>query len=387
MKEIVVRGPVLSNSGYGVHSRQIAKWLIDRGENVTFQVLPWGETSWVINPDHYDGLIGKILQRTNFTPNKKYDVSFQIQLPNEWTSDIANYNVGITAGVECDKCNPSWISNILNMNKVVVPSEFTKNSFLNTSVVCEKKLVVIPESFDNAYLNTNIDNNLYNLTTNFNFLMFGQITGNNVFNDRKNIFYTLKWLCESFKDDKDVGIIIKTNSGRNTKIDKSIVKNVLKKVCTEINKGEYPKIYLLHGDLTTHEINSLYRNQSVKALVSLTRGEGYGLPILEGAVTGLPVIATNWSGHLQFMNEGKFLPIDYNLSEIHHSRIDNQIFMAGSKWAEPIEDDFKKKVKKFKSGSLIPKQWAEDLSKKLVEKFSHEEIVKLYENEFSEFLK
>lgn len=382
MKEILVRGPVLSNSGYGVHSRQIARWLIERGANVTFQVLPWGETNWIINDEFENGLIKEIFKRTNYNPNKIYDISFQIQLPHEWDTKLAKQNIGITAGVETDRCNPDWIQNVLMMDKVVVPSTFTKKSFTTTSSVLDNKIVVIPESFDDEFLNENPKEIDFKLNTKFNFLIFGQITGNNVLNDRKNIFYTIKWLCETFKSDPDVGIIIKTNAGKSSKIDKNIVRNIFSKSIEELNKGEFPRIQLLHGFLNQEEINSLYRNPKIKALVSLTRGEGYGLPLLEAATCGLPVITTNWSGQLEFLNKGKFVGIDYTLEKIHQSRIDNKVFIKDAQWAQVLEDDFKRKIKKFKSAPEFPQQWAKDLSIKLKDSFNFKSIINLYENEF-----
>ena len=124
---------------------------------------------------------------------------------------------------------------------------------------------------------------------------------------------------------------------------------------------------------------SLYKHRSVKSLISLTKGEGYGLPILEAAASALPVIATNWSGHKDFLSHGKFIEIDYRLLEIHGSRVDNKIFMKGSKWANPIEEDFKRKVAKFRSGSLIPKEWAISLSQKIQEKYSIEAVKSQYD--------
>jgi glycosyltransferase involved in cell wall biosynthesis len=177
--------------------------------------------------------------------------------------------------------------------------------------------------------------------------LFGQLTGNNPHNDRKNILFTIKWLCESFKDDPEVGIILKTNSGRNTKIDRNLVMKVLSSVLAEVRKGPYPKLHFLHGEMNDFEVANLYRNPSVKALVSLTRGEGYGLPILEAAASGLPVITTNWSGQLDFLQHTKFIGIDYSLVNLHPSRVDNKIFVQGSRWAEPNENDFKKKILKY----------------------------------------
>jgi glycosyltransferase involved in cell wall biosynthesis len=213
------------------------------------------------------------------------------------------------------------------------------------------------------------------------------LTGNNPHNDRKNTFFTLKWLCEVFKDDPEVGIVIKTNAGRNTKIDRDIVKNVLTNVVTESRRGSpYPKVHLLHGDMNDDEVAALYKHHQIKALVALTRGEGFGLPILEAATSALPVIATGWSGHLDFLKQGKFINVYYQLGEVHPSRVDDTIFMKGTKWANPDEADFKKKIAKFRQNSTTPKEWAIDLSSKLLKSHSHEAISALYDVAFKDIL-
>ena len=132
-------------------------------------------------------------------------------------------------------------------------------------------------------------------------------------------------MCDVFKDNPNVGLILKTNSGKATKIDRQITRNMLKQAISQVKKGPGPKIYLLHGHLNDNDVASLYNSDKVKALVSLTRGEGFGLPILEAAASGLPVIATNWSAYLDFMNLGRFISIDYDLVPIHQSRQDNNI--------------------------------------------------------------
>ena len=89
--KILIRGPLLSQSGYGVHSRQIFRWMLNKGYDVTCQVLPWGITPWYLNPESLSGLIGQIMKRTG-TPEQKFDMSFQIQLPDEWDSSLASKN-------------------------------------------------------------------------------------------------------------------------------------------------------------------------------------------------------------------------------------------------------------------------------------------------------
>jgi len=143
---------------------------------------------------------------------------------------------------------------------------------------------------------------------------------------------------------------------------------------------------LLHGDMSDSDVAALYKHQKVKALVSLTRGEGYGLPILEAAAAGLPVIATGWSGHLDFMKHTKFVSIDHKLTQIHPSRVDNKIFMKNSKWAEPIEEDFKKKITKFRNSSSTPREWATQGANKIHELYSHDAVSKMYDEKLSKFL-
>lgn len=379
-KKILIRGPVLTQSGYGVHARQIAKWLLDRDDlDVDVQALPWGDTPWLIDRNLYDGFIGRIMEKTTDPSGRHYDATIQIQLPNEWDTSFSKVNIGVTASVETDKCNPEWIAHCNRMSLVIVPSQHSKSSLTSTGNVTTP-IKVVPESYTEAItknVKTKVDD--LEFSTNFNFLIFGQITGNNPENERKNIFYTVKWLCEAFEKDKDVGIVVKTNSGRNTCIDRKLVQQTFESLVKEVRRGISPRVHLLHGDLSDEEVSSLYRHPQIKALVSLTKGEGYGLPILEAAASSLPVIATNWSGHKDFLSHGKFIEVDYKLSEIHSTRVDNRIFMRGSKWAIAQEDDFKRKILKFRSASSIPKEWAKDLSLKIQEKYSIEAVKSLYE--------
>jgi glycosyltransferase involved in cell wall biosynthesis len=130
--------------------------------------------------------------------------------------------------------------------------------------------------------------------------------------------------------------------------------------------------------MTSNEIGRLYRSPKVDALISLTRGEGFGLPILEAAANDLPVIATGWSAHTEFMSKGKYVKIEYDLQPVHQTKIDNQIFMPGSSWAHPREEDVKKKIKKFSSSKSTPKEWARELGKKIREEYSIDSVCDKY---------
>jgi len=383
MKRVVLRGPVLTQSGYGVHCRQVAKWLLSKPETeVKFQALPWGDTPWILDQKYDNGLIEKIMQNTvdlEVPADQRFDASFQLQLPNEWDKNIAKYNVGLTAGVETDVCNPEWVQACNKMDMVIVPSKHSLDC-IKKSGELKVPSVVVPESFCDEILSDSLPiDGLPKFSTDFNFLIFGQITGDNPMNDRKNIFFTIKWLCEVFKDDHNVGIVLKTNLGRNTHIDKRRTQQLVETLLKECRRGQFPRIHLLHGEMSNFDVAALYKHSQIKALVSLTRGEGYGLPILEAAASGLPVIATEWSGHIDFLNHGRYIPVAYNLKQIHPSRVDNKIFIQQAKWAEVIEEDFKKKVSKFRTSPSVPQGWATELSTVVKLKYNHKEICKNYD--------
>ena len=383
MKKVLLRGPILSRSGYGEHSRQIFRYLLTKKNiEISVQTTPWGMTPWDLNRN--DPIIDEIMKRNSDAPTNQ-DVSIQVQLPNEWDTSVAEKNIGVTAAVETDFSNPAWGSlHCEKMDLVITPSQHTKDSILKSSRT-NTDIHVVPECYFDELLEEPEGLDLA-LKTDFNFLTVGVLTGQNPFTDRKNLFFLIKWFVEEFKDREDVGLVVKTCMGRETSLDKKHTKAMLKKVLGEIGHKENPKVYLLHGSMNRKEMNSLYKHEKIKAFVSATRGEGFGLPHLETAVAKLPVIATNWSAHKEFLDLGKWIKIDYSLNDVHESKVDNNIFLKGQKWAEASEKDFKKKLRTFYNKPQMPKEWAENLSEKLIEKYSFKAISDRYDEVLGEYL-
>ena len=386
-KSVVIKGPLMTQSGYGVHCRQVFRWLMSREDfDVKCVVTPWGQCSWIL--DHHDETIRQIMERTVNENNIEFDLSFQVQLPNEWNPFLAKQNIGITAAVETNTCNPEWVECCERMDKVIVPSEFTKEVLVNTGVKSDLVEVVhetYPAMFDNEDFvrDDYIDRILDNIETKRNFLVLGQITGMNIFSDRKNLFNTIKAFVEAYKNDKDVGLIFKTNVGRNTKIDRTKTLSLVKNLLKELGKDVYPKVHILHGNLSENQLRTLYTHDKVSYLLTATRGEGFGLPILEAASQGLPVIATNWSGHLDFMKLGNFTRLPYKLSEIHETRIDNKIFIKGTKWAEVSYGQLRLALKKAFDNYAKDRKNAKDLAASIKENFNFNKIKEDY-NSFIE---
>jgi len=392
-KKVLLRGPFTIASGYGVHARQIAKWFYENQDkfDIRFELTPWGECYSIVDTAQEDGLIGWIYQSMVSEKDNKsiFDLSVQVQLPNEWDASKAKTNIGVTAGVETTICNPDWIRAINCMSKVVVPSEFTRDTFLKTSEITGIKLItdilVIPESFDPVFeVEKEVRPIEINLEADFNFLMFGQVTGNNPFNDRKNIPFALKWFIEEFKGNPNIGLVLKTGYARANHIDKRITALTFQQYLLELgyNSETDPRITIVHGNLSSEEIYSLFNHEKIKGLLAPTHAEGFFIPGVNAAAAGLPVLATNWSAHTEFLNLGKWIKFEYELADVHESRLDSNIFMKGAQWANPIEKDVKYRMQKFYQDSKMPKQWAKELQPIIKEKYSFSAIKKHYDKLF-----
>jgi hypothetical protein len=96
-----------------------------------------------------------------------------------------------------------------------------------------------------------------------------------------------------------------------------------------VRSKKLPNVYLLNGDLTDTEMNELYNHPKVKAMVSLTKGEGFGRPLLEFTTSQKPLLTTNWSGHTDFLNPEFTSLIGGELTPIHASAANKWLIKEG----------------------------------------------------------
>ncbi len=383
-KRVLLRAPLLTNSGYGVHSRQIFEWLEGRKEfDITTQCLMWGQTPWLINPSTENGLIGRIMSAAQ-EPQSKFDITFQVQLPDEWDTSLGHINVGVTALVETDRCNYTWLEKIEKMDAVIVPSVFTKNVIINSfGKRFDKKVQVVPEWFNECltYKKDKLErvkDERYKFDTKFNLLTVGTLTSTHQDSDRKNLINTLKWAIETFEGNEDVGIVVKTCLGRGSISDRETTLTGLESVVSAFRKSEFPKIHVIHGNMTKLEVAALFRSNKIHGYISATRGEGYGLPLIEAAAASLPIVTTNWSGHLDFLGES-FIKVDYDMKEVSENRIDNRIFIKGAKWAEPKRESYVEGLIDLRENYQNHLQTSRKLKKQVENRFSKKKVCKKYD--------
>ena len=380
IKKVLLKGPILTNSGYGVHTRQVFKALCIR-KDIDLYILPtnWGNTSWILDRDFDNGLIGKIFDICTKSKSEiSFDESYQVLLPNEWQI-LANKNIGITAGFEADIVKKSWIDKVNQMDNVIVPSMFTRNAFVKTSQNCgvniNSKIEVINEWYYDDFDNIALDKDIFsNLKYNKNILIMGQITSNSPISDRKNILKTIATALEFANKNKGVGILLKINNGKYSNFETEKIKNLIRLYLEEYDSD---KITILAGSLNLKELKHLYSSKKIMCMLSGTRAEGWGLPFIEAAHCSLPIVATKYSSYLEFLEED-FLGIDYELNDISFK---DESFMDKDEnpvWAEFCSDSMTNCLKRLLANYDFYKKIAAKRSNIIKQKYSIDAILNIY---------
>jgi len=384
MKQLVViSAPIDTYSGYGARSRDIVKALL-KADKYDIKIISqrWGSTPFGFlqkdNPEHKQ-ILDCILQVPQLP--RQPDCWIQITVPNEF-QPVGKYNIGITAGIETTVCAPQWIDGINKMDLTLVSSEHAKRVFQESAfeqrdqqtgqvirhIKLEKPVEVLFEGVDtNIYQKIDAINEsevwdvLDTIDEEFNFLYVGHWLQGELGQDRKDTGMLVKTFLETFKGKgKKPGLIMKTSSATYSIMDREEILDKINKIRTIVgDDGTLPNIYLLHGELTDHEVNELYNHPKVKAHVSFTKGEGYGRPLIEASISQKPVIASNWSGHVDFLDPEMSVLLPGNVGQIHPSAVVQDMLIPESGWftvdykvaSETLEDvykNYKKYVDKAK---------------------------------------
>ena len=392
MKKIIVRGPALSRSGYGEQTRFALRCLRESEEYEIYILnTSWGKTSYIASDDEETRWIEKRLlftqkifdyaKQNNTQP--EFDMSLQVTIPNEWQK-LAPINIGYTAGIESDKVAAVWLEKANIMDKIIVTSNHAKYGFINTvyegtlpngqqaTLKLEKPIKVVNYAVREV---EKVDLDL-DFETNTNFLCVAQ------WGPRKNVENTVRWFLENFKDDKKIGLVLKLNCADSSTIDRYETKARINSFLAEYGKDAKCKVYLIHGDMSEAELHSLYRHPKISAMISLTHGEGYGLPLFEAAYNELPIIAPDWSGHMDFLvgknekgrKKSLFLTVDYALQQVQKEAVWKGVVEENSRWCYPQEYSFKKRLGDFIDQKGAHKKRAKLLAKQIKENFSQEKI-------------
>tara|TARA_R110002110_G_scaffold178719_14_gene383959 strand:- start:2356 stop:4419 length:2064 start_codon:yes stop_codon:yes gene_type:complete len=382
-------------SGYGEQSRFALRALRKHEEKFDIYIVPvpWGNTNWINNDDEERRWMDEKIRRTAMLlqseQKPQFDMSLQITIPNEW-EDLAKINIGYTAGIETTRAAPIWIEKTNMMDRVIVVSDHSKNVMLNSvydavnretgqkkELVIETPVTTVHYPVRNFEKDKSFD---IQLDHDFNYLLMAQ------WSPRKNIENTIKWFIEE-NIDQEVGLVIKTNTHANCKMDKEFTTLERLKPLLKQYPDRKCKIYLLHGDMSPEELTAMYQHPKIKCMVSLTHGEGYGLPLFEAAYNGLPIIAPGWSGQCDFLyapvagpGGGKkklralFGEVLFDMVPVQKEAIWPGVIEEGSMWCSPQEGSYKMQLRKVRNKHDKALSNAKILQEYIIEKFNEDDV-------------
>lgn len=354
----VISAPVDTYSGYGSRARDLVKAIYElKGQEWQIEILSqrWGATPWGYIKDHYEswGFLEPMLNRTGQL-HKQPDVWMQVTVPNEF-QPVGKYNIGFTAGIETTICDPSWIDGVNRMNLTLVSSNHAKQVFQQSTfqqqdergqvvrqIKLEKPVEVLFEGVDlNKYFTIEDDDlqetdlvlELDEIKEDFCYLVFGHWLQGDFGQDRKNIGGTIKVFLDTFKDKKNKpALILKTSGAGSSILDRNTILEKIDTIKNSIDSKDLPNVYLLHGDMEDSDINNLYNHPKVKSMLYLGHGEGYGRPLLEFSVLKKPIIASGWSGHIDFLSKDYACLVSGEIKQIHQSAVVQNMLIPESGW-------------------------------------------------------
>ena len=348
-----ISAPFDTYSGYGARSRDLIKAIIELDKyDVKLVSQRWGNTPWgfIKNNPEWSFLTNHLHKEPQLT--EQPDIWMQVTVPNEF-QPVGKFNIGCTAGMETTVVDGSWVEGINRMNVTFVSSEHSKQSFLNSvyekrnqqgqslgSIKVEKPIEVVFEGVNtNVYKaldilpKNNLCDTLNDIPESFAYLFVGHWLQGEMGEDRKNVGLLIKAFFETFKNKKSKpALILKTSGAGTSYIDREDILKKIHIIKKSVNSTNLPNIYLLHGEFSDAEMNVLYNHSKVKAMVNLTKGEGFGRPLLEFSLTKKPIIVSGWSGHIDFLNPEFTTLLPGKLTNVHDSAVVPNMILKESQW-------------------------------------------------------
>lgn len=350
----VISSPFDTYSGYGARSRDVIKAIIETGKyDVKLLSQRWGNTPFGFcknNPEWKFLLDLVIPQPMNFQP----DIWAQITVPNEF-QPVGKYNIGITAGLETDLVPGEWVEGVNRMDLNLVSSNHSRQAFIDSQydkkdqqgnilgkIKVEKPIKVLFEGanldtyFSTSEFDSEISLDLDSIPESFAYLFVGHWMPGDIGEDRKNVGLLVKAFYETFKNKKKKpALILKTVAVGSSYMDRNNILSKIKQIKETVNSTDLPNIYLVHGDFSDAEMNEIYNHSKVKAMISLTKGEGFGRPLLEFSLSKKPIIVSGWSGHMDFLNPSFNIILGGTLTDVHASTGNSFVVDKGFKWFAP----------------------------------------------------
>ena len=350
----VISSPFDTFSGYGARARDLIKAIIEL-DRYEVKLIPqrWGETPWGFMDENPEWAFLREHILTNPQLPKQPEVWMQITVPNEF-QPLGKYNIGVTAGIETTACSHEFLEGVNRMDLTLVSSNHTKKVFtdtkfekINSQTQQKEGVIELIKPVEVLFEGANTDiykvldkvdtkqsflKDINNIPESFAYLFVGHWMQGDIGEDRKNVGLLVKAFYELFKNkSKAPALILKTSAMSSSYVDREELAKRVKMIRKTVKATTLPNIYLLHGEFTDEEMNELYNHPKVKAMVNLTKGEGFGRPLLEFSLAKKPIITTNWSGQTDFLSKEFTCLLEGQLTPVHPSA-QNTMLLKDTLW-------------------------------------------------------
>lgn len=324
-------------SGYASAARGYLYHWFSNGIPITWDPL-YFDNSKLSDDDLYDIIIKSLIKK----PLNFHEMVILHSTPDLWPkfwtekNDIlSNKIVNGYCTWETNRLPSHWVKSINgHVNEVWCPSSYNEKSFKESGVTVPIRImphIFLPSPLPNAsqirIVNT-INGDRIEKNNKFTFYSIGE------FNARKGITDLIEAFCKAFNEKDPVRLILKVHyknySSENKKKCEDMLKEELKKY------PSHPPIVILLENMTNSEILALHSIGD--CYVSLTKSEGFGLTIFDAFNYNKQIIATGYSGHIDFLGETYSGLVKYKLGPVKGMSSFSSNYTEEQLWAYPEID-------------------------------------------------
>jgi glycosyltransferase involved in cell wall biosynthesis len=365
MKQINVIGSIMGYSGYAAHTRGLLGGLIQNRANVRLQDENLGQ-GWetAVTSEEKDAI-----QKPMAKASERLDIFINFPHCNvPYLANTENFaQFVIWEGTSIPKF---WLKYLIDsrIKFIFVASNHTKEAIENTTKdkAILDKIRLIPHGCETRLFKPGIKTD--------EIVTFIADKGwANGLNDRGGLQWVIKAFAEEFNKG-EARLLVKLNKCYNQGFD-------VAKAIAELNitkpDAERPEVFITDAFISTQQLVAEIYNQG-DFFVTGTMGEAFNLPCIQALACGLPVIATNFGGQTDFVNDNNGFLVDYELIKPF------DIMYEETQWGKPklqhLKDKFRRAynlIKKDKAGYMKMREEAIKTSQKYTWKDTGNKILAL----------
>ncbi|MFT3807053.1 hypothetical protein [Arenimonas sp.] len=340
--------PVRSHIGYGELGRILVHQLLQAGVDVSVAPIRMGEANLDFGP------LGAQAQARTLQVDR-VDVNIVSMVPQMFARfrDPAAKNIGYTM-FETDRLPPEWVVECNRMDAIWVPSEWGRQSFLASGVSVPIHVVGVHAEAREPALEP--VEGPFRLLSMFDW------------QPRKNPTGLLRAYCAAFHRRKDTVLVLKAGHGGGSAGDSERqLQAAVASICNNIGPAaDLPRIELASGLLSSEQVQRMHAG--AHAYLSLSHGEGWGLPAWDSALLGKPVLHTGWSAPTEFLPDASC--IAYRMAPVYGMHPLMPFHDGSMRWADPDLDDAIDKLRELEANYSVRADAAREHCRGLRERYS-----------------